>query len=114
MRSFTTVPLLTPALSPPSRTPIADVGNAAAAAAAASAISRSYRVPEGDVGKIIGKAGATIKTLRQRSGASVQLAERGPGKFPAPRLIELRGTAEAVALAKQMLESMCSSVTPAR
>tara|TARA_B110001452_G_C15197327_1_gene415578 strand:- start:296 stop:1354 length:1059 start_codon:yes stop_codon:yes gene_type:complete len=87
---------------------------AAAAAAAVSAISRSYRVPEGDVGKIIGKAGATIKTLRQRSGASVQLAERGPGKFPAPRLIELRGTAEAVALAKQMLESMCSSVTPAR
>lgn len=87
---------------------------ATAAAAVVTAISRSFRVPEGEVGKIIGKAGATIKALRQRSGASVHLAERGEGKCPAPRLIELSGPAEAIALALQMLRELCSSVTPAR
>ena len=84
--------------------------SAAPAPAPAPAATARFKVVESDVGKVLGKAGANINALRQRTGCKVTLADRGPGKSPAPRLLELSGSAQAVALAAKLLVEVCPNV----
>ena len=88
----------------------ASAGAGGAEAAGPAGASRSFRVAESDVGKVIGKGGSAIKALRQLSGAAVTLAERGGGKAPAPRLLVLSGAAEAVELGTKLLVELCPAV----
>ena len=53
-------------------------------------------MPDSQVGKLIGKAGATINAIRAKSGASMSFGPRGEGKAPPPRLLVVRGAPEAV------------------
>lgn len=66
---------------------------------AAGDVEERLTIPQGCVGKVIGQRGKMIKTVQATAKASVQIIET-PGEDP---VVLLRGTATAVADAKQII-----------
>ncbi|XP_039282349.1 ATP-dependent RNA helicase dbp2 [Nilaparvata lugens] len=64
------------------------------------------QVPSNCVGKIIGKGGSRIRDLEADSGASIKVNSNDSGPTAD---VTLRGSAEAVARAKEMIEEITSS-----
>lgn len=63
--------------------------------------SMELHIPNERVGLIIGRGGATIKTIQQRTGASVTIPQTPDPNNPSMRLITIRGTMDAKEAAKQ-------------
>jgi len=63
-------------------------------------------VPQNCLGAIIGKAGTTIRSIREQSGAGVKVdSDMANG---APRRVHLTGSASAIAAAKALVEGVVS------
>ena len=67
-------------------------------------------VPESEVGRLLGKAGAHINGIRQTTTAHIVLPPRGPGSMPTPRVMIVSGSAAAVSAAVQLVKKGCPSV----
>lgn len=63
--------------------------------------SMELHIPNERVGLIIGRGGATIKTIQQRTGSSVTIPQTPDPSNPSMRLITIRGTMDAKEAAKQ-------------
>ncbi|KAF1325595.1 Far upstream element binding protein 3, partial [Globisporangium splendens] len=63
--------------------------------------SMELHIPNERVGLIIGRAGATIKSIQQRTGSSVTIPQTPDPNNPSMRLITIRGTIQAKEAAKQ-------------
>ncbi|GAB9471450.1 Splicing factor 1 [Globisporangium polare] len=63
--------------------------------------SMELHIPNERVGLIIGRGGATIKTIQQRTGSSVTIPQTPDPNNPSMRLITIRGTMDAKEAAKQ-------------
>lgn len=83
-----------------------------AAAAAPSALkggADSFDMAQGDVGRMIGKGGQTIKGIRETSRCIVKVEnDEGQGT----RKVTLTGDANAIALARQMIEEATGASLP--
>lgn len=67
-------------------------------------------VPNTDVGLIIGKAGTTIKSIQDRSGANIQIPQSGDADNPSIRTVSITHPhAEGAQLAKQLIEDVLGS-----
>lgn len=64
--------------------------------------------PQNLVGFVIGKGGETIKAIQNRSGASVTIDQSMPEGQP--RIVNIVGTPECVALAKQMVQDLIGGI----
>eukprot|EP00798_Chlamydomonas_sp_ICE-L_P009524 gene9524-12463_t len=69
-------------------------------------ITDTFACPADKVGKVIGKLGATIKDLQQRSGTQIKVDQTVPGEH---KPINITGSKEAVARAKQMIQDVIVS-----
>ena len=78
-------------------------GISAAPAAATGAPEESYPVPNDIVGRIIGKGGATIRSIENISGAHIDIpAECEPGSTD--RMIKISGTPAQIAYCKAIVQ----------
>lgn len=67
-------------------------------------------VPNTDVGLIIGKAGTTIKSIQDRSGANIQIPQSGDVDNPSIRTVSITHPhGEGAQLAKQLIEDVLGS-----
>lgn len=67
-------------------------------------------VPDGDVGLIIGRGGATIRDIQDRSGANVQIPQAGDVDNPMVRTVSITHPhLEGAQAAKQMIEGLLAS-----
>lgn len=66
--------------------------------------TETMELPQNMVGRVIGRAGETIKGLQQQSGAHITIDQNFPEG--APRLITVSGTADSVPRALQMIKSL--------
>ena len=67
-------------------------------------------VPDGDVGLIIGKGGATIKSIQESTGASIQIPSSGNADNPSVRTLSVTHPNEQGAnAAKQQIEYLLKS-----
>eukprot|EP00548_Thalassiothrix_antarctica_P011677 CAMPEP_0194160566 /NCGR_PEP_ID=MMETSP0152-20130528/78458_1 /TAXON_ID=1049557 /ORGANISM="Thalassiothrix antarctica, Strain L6-D1" /LENGTH=773 /DNA_ID=CAMNT_0038870265 /DNA_START=50 /DNA_END=2371 /DNA_ORIENTATION=+ len=67
-------------------------------------------VPNTDVGLIIGKAGTTIKSIQDRSGANIQIPQSGDIDNPSIRTVSITHPhGEGAQLAKQMIQDILGS-----
>jgi polyribonucleotide nucleotidyltransferase len=67
-------------------------------------------VPDSDVGLIIGKAGSTIKSIQDRTGANIQIPQSGDIDNPSIRTVSVTHPhAEGANLAKQLIEDILGS-----
>ncbi|ONK69997.1 uncharacterized protein A4U43_C05F29130 [Asparagus officinalis] len=69
--------------------------------------SKKIDIPNGRVGVIIGKAGETIKTLQQQSGAKIQVTrdmDADPNSQTRP--VEITGTPEQISRAEQLINEV--------
>jgi len=67
-------------------------------------------VPNTDVGLIIGKAGSTIKSIQDRSGASIQIPQPGDADNPAIRTVSITHPhGEGAQLAKTLIQDILGS-----
>lgn len=62
---------------------------------------------QAQVGKVIGTGGATIKELQTKSGARIQIDQDFPPEVP--RKINMTGTAQAVSMAMQLINSVITN-----
>lgn len=62
------------------------------------------------VGKVIGSNGATIKDIQSKSGAKVQIDQNFPPDQP--RKVQITGTANAVAMAVQLVQNIMNGLPP--
>lgn len=68
------------------------------------------KVPDTDVGLIIGKSGVTIRGIQDRSGANIQIPQSGDLDNPAVRTVSItHAHAEGAALAKQLIDDLLST-----
>jgi far upstream element-binding protein len=68
------------------------------------------QVPNDRVGLIIGKGGATIKDVQNRTGARIQIPQQpDPGSIPPVRTVSISGIGNAPAQAKYEIEYMCAN-----
>ena len=68
------------------------------------------KVPDTDVGLIIGKSGVTIRGIQDRSGANIQIPQCGDLDNPTVRTVSItHAHAEGAALAKQMIDDLLST-----
>lgn len=65
-------------------------------------------VPNERVGLIIGRSGATIKSIQMRTGSSITIPQTPDPNHPSMRLISIRGTLGAKEAAKQEILSILS------
>ena len=63
----------------------------------------TFQIPKAVVGRIIGRGGANIRELQDNSGARVDLDDTNDPQFS---LVTLHGTAAAMALAREEINSM--------
>lgn len=67
-------------------------------------------VPDGDVGLIIGRGGATIRHIQDRSGANIQIPQQGDADNPTVRTVSITHPhVEGANVAKQLIEEMLAS-----
>ena len=65
------------------------------------------QVPDDKVGSIIGRQGASINAIQQRTGCRVQIPrECDPGSMPPTRTVQLTGRPEACAAAIREIEGI--------
>merc|ERR1711988_152470 len=93
--------------------PYAAFGQPAATAAAAPSTLKggvdTFDMAQGDVGRMIGKGGQTIKGIRETSRCIVKVEnDEGQGT----RKVTLTGDANAIALARQMIEEATGASLP--
>eukprot|EP00542_Grammatophora_oceanica_P001960 CAMPEP_0194068928 /NCGR_PEP_ID=MMETSP0009_2-20130614/87361_1 /TAXON_ID=210454 /ORGANISM="Grammatophora oceanica, Strain CCMP 410" /LENGTH=536 /DNA_ID=CAMNT_0038722069 /DNA_START=84 /DNA_END=1690 /DNA_ORIENTATION=- len=68
------------------------------------------QVPDTDVGLIIGKAGATIKSIQDRSGASIQIPQTGDAANPTMRTVSItHPTVQGADYAKQLIQDLLAT-----
>lgn len=68
------------------------------------------KVPDADVGLIIGKGGATIKAIQDQTGAQVQIPPSGSSADPDTRTISITApTEEGANMAKRRIEDLLNS-----
>eukprot|EP00815_Leptocylindrus_aporus_P000977 CAMPEP_0116066136 /NCGR_PEP_ID=MMETSP0322-20121206/10197_1 /TAXON_ID=163516 /ORGANISM="Leptocylindrus danicus var. apora, Strain B651" /LENGTH=522 /DNA_ID=CAMNT_0003552621 /DNA_START=20 /DNA_END=1588 /DNA_ORIENTATION=- len=68
--------------------------------------SVTLQVPDGDVGLVIGKGGANIKSIQLQSQANVQIPQQGDVDNPSVRTVTITApTQEGAALAKSLIEA---------
>ena len=76
-------------------------------AVAAGHVLVTVEVPDTDVGLVIGKAGATIKGIQDRSGANVQIPQTGDPANPSIRTVSItHPNQEGAQLAKQLIHDI--------
>ncbi|CAG8726927.1 14424_t:CDS:10, partial [Acaulospora morrowiae] len=68
----------------------------------------TIQVPNDSVGLIIGKGGETVRALQQQSGARIQI-EPVHGVPPAERNVQITGSSENIAIAKQLILEKAAS-----
>ena len=69
----------------------------------------TMQVPDDKVGSIIGRQGASINAIQQRTGCRVQIPrECTPGSMPPTRTVSLTGRPEACAAAMREIEGIVS------
>ena len=71
--------------------------------------STQVTIPNDMVGKLIGRGGETINRLKQQSGCEIQIAPEGAAVAGVPegnRVVTLRGTPQALALAQQLMRAV--------
>uniref|UniRef100_A0A3Q1CUS8 K Homology domain-containing protein n=1 Tax=Amphiprion ocellaris TaxID=80972 RepID=A0A3Q1CUS8_AMPOC len=65
----------------------------------------TYTIPADKCGLVIGKGGETIKSINQQSGAHVELQRNPPPSTdPNTRVFTIRGTAQQMDLARQLID----------
>jgi len=64
----------------------------------------SMDLPQSACGRIIGKGGATIQGMRERSGAEIKIDKDAPEGMP--RTVTIIGAPHAIAAAKQMIDEL--------
>jgi far upstream element-binding protein len=70
----------------------------------------TVQVPDADVGLIIGKQGAQIRTIQDTSGANVQIPQVADAGNPSVRTVNITcPTLEGAEFAKQMIEEVLAS-----
>ena len=68
------------------------------------------KVPDTDVGLIIGKSGVTIRGIQDRSGANIQIPQSGDADNPSVRTVSItHAHGEGATLARQLIEDLLSS-----
>jgi len=68
------------------------------------------KVPDTDVGLIIGKAGVTIRSIQDRTGANIQIPQTGDADNPSVRTVSITHPHfEGAALAQQLIEELLST-----
>jgi far upstream element-binding protein len=68
------------------------------------------KVPDTDVGLIIGKSGVTIRGIQDRSGANIQIPQSGDPDDPRVRTVSItHAHAEGAALARQLIDDLLST-----
>jgi len=83
---------------------LASDGPGMAPIASAGTASETMELPQQMVGRVIGRAGETIKGLQQQSGAHITIDQNFPEG--APRQITVSGSADSVPRAMQMIRSL--------
>lgn len=73
-------------------------------------VSEVLEVPKHLVGKLIGRAGATIQTLQQSTGTSIQIDHASGGD---DKKVTVKGTPEAVEKAKESIHQVLETEGPA-
>ena len=67
-------------------------------------------VPDGDVGLIIGRGGATIRSIQDRSGANIQIPQQADADNPMVRTVSITHPhVEGANVAKQLIEELLAS-----
>jgi len=67
-------------------------------------------VPDGDVGLIIGRGGATIRSIQDRSGANIQIPQGADADNPMQRTVSITHPhVEGASVAKQLIEELLAS-----
>jgi far upstream element-binding protein len=70
----------------------------------------TVQVPDADVGLIIGKGGAQIRNIQEKSGANVQIPQVADAGNPSVRTVNItHPNAEGANFAKQMIEEVLAS-----
>eukprot|EP00804_Cyclotella_cryptica_P000660 CCRYP_014682-RC/>CCRYP_014682-RC protein AED:0.11 eAED:0.11 QI:329/1/1/1/0.6/0.5/6/1507/468 len=70
----------------------------------------TVQVPDADVGLIIGKGGAQIRNIQEKSGANVQIPQVADAGNPAVRTVNItHPNAEGANFAKQMIEEVLAT-----
>lgn len=70
----------------------------------------SIAVPDGDVGLIIGRGGATIRQIQDRSGANIQIPQVADADNPASRTVSITHPhVEGANVAKQLIEELLAT-----
>lgn len=70
----------------------------------------TVQVPDADVGLIIGKGGAQIRNIQEKSGANVQIPQVADAGNPTVRTVNItHPNAEGANFAKQMIEEVLAS-----
>uniref|UniRef100_A0A665VWF4 K Homology domain-containing protein n=1 Tax=Echeneis naucrates TaxID=173247 RepID=A0A665VWF4_ECHNA len=76
----------------------------------------TYTIPADKCGLVIGKGGETIKSINQQSGAHVELQRNPPPSTdPNTRVFTIRGTAQQMDLARQLIDDkigVCKANAP--
>lgn len=70
-------------------------------------------VPNNQVGGLIGKAGAVVKSMREQSGCFIKIAnqaESAPGS--SDRVVTLKGTQASVQTAQELITAMLTTIAP--
>lgn len=76
-----------------------------------SIMTVTHMVPASRIGLCIGKGGETVRTLQDRSGAKIIVTPDRDTDLSAPdRPIAITGTAEMIALARQLIDELVYSV----
>lgn len=73
-------------------------------------ITGKVTIPTAAIGLIIGRSGATIRSFAERSGASVELAEKGNTDQTDERVLVIAGTATQF-ISQSSFVILCSSST---
>lgn len=70
----------------------------------------TVQVPDADVGLIIGKGGAQIRTIQENSGANVQIPQVADANNPAVRTVNItHPNKEGAEFAKQMIQEILNA-----
>ncbi len=70
----------------------------------------TVQVPDADVGLIIGKGGAQIRTIQESSGANVQIPQVADANNPAVRTVNItHPNKEGAEFAKQMIQEILNA-----